>query len=272
MHYLVCIKQVPDTSEVKLDPVTNALDRRSAPSILNPYDAHAVEAAVRLRAGTDGKVTVVTMGPPMADAVVKKAVELGADGGVVITDRAFAGADTLATSYALTQAIRKISEEEPVDLIFAGKQAIDGDTAQVGPGIARRLGIPVLTQVDQIVSLDTDKRLVTVRRRSEDGYEIIQSALPCLITVEREINDLTYSSLPNMIKAARYSPLVWTTQDMEVDTSKLGFKGSPTVVSKIFAPPKQSVGELLEGTTDEIVGKVIDNLRGIHGLFAKEAE
>ncbi len=272
MHYLVCIKQVPDTSEVKLDPVTNALDRRSAPSILNPYDAHAVEAAVKLREKTDGKVTVITMGPPMADAVVKKAVELGADGGVVITDRAFAGADTLATSYALSQAIRKVGEEVPVDLIFAGKQAIDGDTAQVGPGIARRLGIPVLTQVDQIISIDTDKRVVSVRRRSDNGYEVVQSALPCLITVEREINELTYSSLPNMIKAARYNPLVWTTQDMEVDTNKLGFKGSPTVVSKIFAPPKQSVGELIEGTADVAVGKVIEKLTSVHGLFAKEAE
>lgn len=272
MHYLVCVKQVPDTSEVKLDPVTNALDRRSAPTILNPFDAHAVEEAVRLKTKTGGKVTVITMGPPMAEAVVKKAVELGVDGGVVVTDRAFAGADTLATSYALTQTIRKIDEDEPVDLIFAGKQAIDGDTAQVGPGIATRLGIPVLTQVDKILEFDKENRLITVRRRRDGGYEVIQSTLPCLITVEREINDLTYSALPNMIRAARYSPLVWTTENMDVDKGQLGFKGSPTVVSKIFAPPKQSVGELLEGSTEEIVTQVIDNLANVHGLFAKEVE
>jgi electron transfer flavoprotein beta subunit len=272
MHYLVCIKQVPDTTEVKLDPVTNALDRRSAPTILNPYDAHAVEEAVRMQEVTGGKVTVITMGPPMAEAVVRKAVELGAEGGVVVTDRAFAGADTLATSYALTQTIRKINEDDPVDLIFAGKQAIDGDTAQVGPGIAGRLNIPVLTQVDKIISLDEENRVITVRRRRDGGYEIIQSALPCLITVEREINDLTYSSLPNMIKAARYTPLIWTTENMEVDKNQLGFKGSPTVVSKTFAPPKQSVGEILEGSTAEVIAKVIDNLTNVHGLFAKEVE
>ncbi len=272
MHYLVCIKQVPDTSEVKLDPVTNALDRRSAPTILNPFDAHAVEEAVRLKNETGGKVTVITMGPPMAEAVVKKAIELGADSGVVITDRAFAGADTLATSYALTQTIRKIHEEDPVDLIFTGKQAIDGDTAQVGPGIARRLQIPVLTQVDKIIEFDKENRLITVRRRRDGGHEVIQSALPCLITVEREINDLTYSPLPNMIKAARYAPLVWTTENMDVDKEKLGFKGSPTVVSKIFAPPKQSVGEILEGSVDEVVTQVISRLTDDHGLFAKEAE
>lgn len=270
MHYLVCIKQVPDTSEVKLDPVTNTLDRRSAPSILNPYDAHAVEEAVRLKKVYGGKVTVLTMGPPMATSVVKKAIEMGADEGVVITDRAFAGADTLATSYALTQAIKKISENEPVDIIFAGKQAIDGDTAQVGPGIAKRMEIPVLTQVDKVDNFNPEEYIIKLRRRIEDGYEFVESRLPCLITVEKEINDLSYSPLTNMITAARYNPIIWTTENIDVDTNKLGFKGSPTVVSKIFAPPKQSGGEKIEGTTQEVVDKVIDNLVNIHDLFSKE--
>lgn len=269
MHYLVCIKQVPDTTEVKLDPITNTLDRSSAPSILNPYDAHAVEEAVRLKNIYGGKVTVLTMGPPMATSVIKKAIEMGADEGVLITDRAFAGADTLATSYALTQAIMRISETEKVDIIFAGKQAIDGDTAQVGPGIARRLGIPVLTQIDKIEDFNPEERLIQLRRRIEEGHEFVESRLPCLITVEKEINELSYSPLTNMITAARYQPIIWTTKDMEVDVEKLGFKGSATVVSKIFAPPKQSGGEKLEGNTQQVVDKAIDNLINIHGLFAK---
>lgn len=267
MHYLVCIKQVPDTSVVKLDPETNTLDRSSAPSILNPYDAHAVEEAVRLKGTYGGKVTVLSMGPPMATAVIKKSIEMGADEGILITDRAFAGADTLATSYALTQAIKKLTEDEPVDIIFAGKQAIDGDTAQVGPGIARRLEIPVLAQVDKIEDFNVDTKTVKVRRNIEQGHEFIESKLPCLITVEKEINELTYSSMPNMIIAARYNPTIWTSKDMDVDIRQLGLKGSPTVVGKIFAPPKQSGGEKITGTSEEVVDKVIDRLKE-HGLFA----
>ncbi|OEF99275.1 electron transfer flavoprotein subunit beta [Vulcanibacillus modesticaldus] len=270
MHIVVCVKQVPDTSVVKLDPVTNTLDRSSAPSIINPYDAHAVEEAVRLKKKYGGKVTIVSMGPPMATAVIKKSIELGADEGVLISDRAFAGSDTLATSYALTQAINKIAEKEPVDLIFAGKQAIDGDTAQVGPGIARRMNIPVLAQVDKVESYSQDNNVIRVRRKLEDGHEIVESKLPCLITVEKEINELTYSPLTNMIKAARYEPVIWTTNDIEVDRSQLGLKGSPTVVGKIFAPPKQSGGEKIEGTAQEVVDIVMDKLINVHGLFAKE--
>ncbi|TCS83691.1 electron transfer flavoprotein subunit beta/FixA family protein [Tepidibacillus fermentans] len=270
MHYVVFVKQVPDTSVVKLDPVTNTLDRSSAPSIINPYDAHAVEEAVRLKQKYGGKVTVISMGPPMAVSTIKKCIELGADEGYLISDRAFAGSDTLATSYALTQALKKVMEKEPVDLIFAGKQAIDGDTAQVGPGVARRLGIPVLTQVDQIESFSVNDRTIRVQRKIEDGHEIVESKLPCLLTVEKEINELTYSPLPNMIRAAKYQPIVWTTNDIEVDRNQLGLKGSPTVVGKIFAPPKQSGGERIEGTADEKVAKVIDKLLNVHGLFAKE--
>lgn len=268
MHYLVCIKQVPDTSVVKLDPETNTLDRSSAPSILNPYDAHAVEEAVRLKSKYGGKITVLTMGPPMATAVIKKSIEMGADDGILITDRAFAGADTLATSYALTQAIMKLMKEEPVDIIFAGKQAIDGDTAQVGPGIAKRMEIPVLAQVDKIEDFDLNANTIKVRRNIEQGYEIVEAKLPCLITVEKEINELTYSPLPNMITAARYNPTTWTSKDMDVDINQLGLKGSPTVVDKIFAPPKQSGGEKIQGSPQEVVDKVMDKLKE-HGLITE---
>lgn len=269
MHYVVCIKQVPDTSVVKLDPVTNTLDRSSAPSIINPYDAHAVEEAVRLKKKYGGKVTVVSMGPPMAVEVIKKSIQLGADDGVLISDRAFAGSDTLATSYALTAAIEKIAEKEPVDIIFAGKQAIDGDTAQVGPGIARRMNIPVLTQVQKVEDFSVEDGTITVERKIEDGYELVQSKLPCLLTVEKEINELSYAPLPNMIAAARYTATTWTTDNLNVDKSQLGLKGSPTVVGKIFAPPKQSAGEKIEGSATEVVNKVMDKLTNVHGLFTK---
>lgn len=268
MHYVVLVKQVPDTSVVKLDPVTNTLDRSSAPSIINPYDAHAVEEAVRLKKKYGGKVTIVSMGPPMAVDVIKKSVELGADEGVLISDRAFAGSDTLATSYAITQAINKIAEKEPVDIIFAGKQAIDGDTAQVGPGVARRLNIPVLAQVNKVENFSLEEKVIRVHRKIEDGYEVVESKLPCLITVEKEINDLSYAPLPNMIKAAKYKPDIWTTNEIDVDRNQLGLKGSPTVVGKIFAPPKQSAGEKIQGTPSEMVEKVMDKLLHVHGLFS----
>lgn len=270
MHYVVCVKQVPDTSVVKLNPKTNTLDRSSAPSIINPYDAHAVEEAVRLKKKHGGKVTIVSMGPPQAVDVIKKSVELGADEGVLISDRAFAGSDTLATSYALTQAIRKIAEKEPVDVIFAGKQAIDGDTAQVGPGIARRLNIPVLAQVNKVESFSAEDRVLRVHRKLEDGYEVVDSKLPCLITVEKEINELSYSPLPNMINAAKYQPIIWTTEDIDVDRAQLGLKGSPTVVGKIFAPPKHSGGEKIEGSADEAVKKVMEKLLTDHSMFKAE--
>lgn len=269
MHYVVCVKQVPDTSVVKLDPVTNTLDRSSAPSIINPYDAHAVEEAVRLKKKYGGKITIVSMGPPMAVEVIKKSIQLGADDGVLISDRAFAGSDTLATSYALTAAIEKIAEKEPVDIIFAGKQAIDGDTAQVGPGIARRMNIPALTQVQKVEDFSVEDRTITVERKIEDGYELVQSKLPCLITVEKEINELSYAPLPNMIAASRYTATIWTTDNLDVDKSYLGLKGSPTVVGKIFAPPKQSAGEKIEGSATEVVNKVMDKLTNVHGLFTK---
>jgi len=269
MHYVVLVKQVPDTSVVKLDPVTNTLDRSSAPSIINPYDAHAVEEAVRLKKQYGGKVTIVSMGPPMAVEVIKKSIQLGADDGYLISDRAFAGSDTLATSYALTAAIEKISETEPVDIIFAGKQAIDGDTAQVGPGIARRLDMPVLAQVNRVADFSAADRKIRVERKIEDGHEVVESKLPCLITVEKEINELSYAPLTNMIAAARFKTTIWTTEDLKVNRDQLGLKGSPTVVGKIFAPPKQSAGEKIEGTTEQVVNKVMDKLQNIHGLFTE---
>ncbi|WPC39787.1 electron transfer flavoprotein subunit beta/FixA family protein [Clostridium sp. JS66] len=262
MHALVCVKQVPDTTEIKMDPKTNTLDRSSAPTIINPYDAHAVEEAVKIKNMLGGKVSIISMGPPQAEEVIKKCIEMGADEGYLLSDRAFAGSDTLATSYILAMGIKKIMEKEHVDLIFCGKQAIDGDTAQVGPGIASRLGIPQLTYVEKIKCLNAKNSTVIVHRKIDNGYEVVESKLPCLITVENDINDLSYSPLPNMIRAARYRATVLGINDFKADMSQLGLKGSPTSVRRIFPPAQRPGGELLKGNIDEVVKQLTDRLKG----------
>lgn len=259
LHIVACIKQVPDTKVIKMNPKTNTMDRASAPAILNPYDAHAVEEAVRLKHRYGGSVSVLTMGPPPAVKAIRKCIEIGADEGYMISDRAFAGADTLATSYALTKALEKIQKIRPIDLIICGKMTIDGDTGQVGPGIARRLDIPPLTNVNQVVEINQEEKVAIVHRKLEDGYEVIQSTLPCLFSVEKEINEVPYSSLPNMIKAARYQPHIWAVSDLEeVDRTQLGLKGSPTIVSKVWAPPKPEGGQIVQGTTQEQIKKIVE--------------
>lgn len=260
MHIIVCVKQVPDTTEVKIDPVTNTLDRSSAPAIINPYDSHAVEEAVRIKEEHGGKVTVISMGPPNAVDVIKRCITLGADEGYLLSDRSFAGSDTLATSYILSQGIAYISRQEPVDLVICGKQAIDGDTAQVGPGIARRLDIPQLTYVNHIVGLDLASKEIKVHRKLDEAYEVVVAKLPCLLTVEKEINELRYSTLPNMLRAVRYQPKVLTAADLQADISMMGLKGSPTSVSKIFAPSQRSGGEILKGQDQQVVSQLVEKL------------
>jgi electron transfer flavoprotein beta subunit len=258
MHIVVCVKQVPDTKIIKINPKTNTLDRRSAPAILNPYDAHAVQEAVKIRNKTGGTISVLSMGPPQATAVIKKSVEIGADKGYLISDRAFAGADTLATSYALSKALEKISKEKPVDLVICGKHAIDGDTGQVGPGIARRLDIPPITNVIEVSEINREERYIHIKRKQINGYEVIQSQIPCLLTVEKEINDIEYAPLPNMINAARYEPVIWSVNDLEdVDKTQLGLKGSPTIVGKMFSPPKLDGGKRIEGDADSQVEQLM---------------
>ncbi|OXS53516.1 electron transfer flavoprotein subunit beta [Cohnella sp. CIP 111063] len=269
LHIVACIKQVPDTKIIKMNPKTNTMDRSSAPAILNPYDAHAVEEAVRLRNRYGGVVSVLTMGPPPAVKAIRKCIEIGADEGYMITDRAFAGADTLATSYALTKALEKIAQTRPIDLIICGKMTIDGDTGQVGPGIARRLDMPPLTSVNKVVEIDSEKRHAIVHRKLEDGYEVVRSTLPCLLSVEKEINEVPYSSLPNMLRAARYQPHIWSVADLpDIDKTQLGLKGSPTIVSSVWAPPKPQGGTMLEGTQSDQVSQLLDILMARQELFA----
>jgi electron transfer flavoprotein beta subunit len=269
LHIVACIKQVPDTKIIKMNPKTNTMDRSSAPAILNPYDAHAVEEAVRLKIRYGGTVSVLTMGPPPAVKAIKKCIEIGADEGYMISDRAFAGADTLATSYALTKALEKISKIKPIDLVICGKMTIDGDTGQVGPGIARRLDMPPLTSVNKVVEINKEEGYAIIHRKLEDGYEVIQSTLPCLFSVEKEINEVPYSPLPNLLKAARYQPHIWSVNDLEdVDRTLLGLKGSPTIVAKVWPPEKPKGGERIEGTPSEQVGRLLALLLEKKELFA----
>lgn len=250
MHNLVCLKQVPDSSEVRIDPATNTLMREGVPSIINPYDAHALEEAVRLKEKYGGKVTIISMGPPQAKEALKKAMSFGADRAILLSDRMFAGSDSLATAYILTVAIQKVNETDPVDIIFCGKEAIDGDTAQTGPGIAQRLGFPQLTYVINI--RDIDQGWITVERKMEGGREVTQAKLPALLTAEKELNELRYVSLTNMMKAGVYQPEVWDAKTLSFDAAQMGLKGSPTSVSRIFAPPAKTGGEILDATRDPV--------------------
>ncbi|MDA8440951.1 MAG: electron transfer flavoprotein subunit beta/FixA family protein [Peptococcaceae bacterium] len=248
MHFVVCLKQVPDTSEVRIDPKTNTLMREGVPSIINPYDIHALEEALALRDRVGGKVTVLSMGPPQAIDSLRKAISLGADQAILLSDRAFAGSDTLSTSYILAQALTKIKDEEGIDLVLCGKQAIDGDTAQVGPGIARRLNFPQLTYVIKVDFIKDGA--IQVHRKLEDGREIVKAQLPALLTVEKELNEVRYASLPNMVRAAKYEPSVWGADKFNLDKAEMGLKGSPTSVSRIFAPPGRTGGEQIMAMDD----------------------
>jgi electron transfer flavoprotein beta subunit len=253
MHIVVCIKQVPDSAQIRVHPVTNTIMRQGVPAIVNPYDLVALEEALRLKDRYGARITVLTMGPPQAEAALRKALSFGADEAILLTDRAFAGADTLATSYALAATLRKIQEDMPVDLVFTGKQTIDGDTAQVGPGIAKRLGLQLLTYVSQIESLDLEQREIVVQRRAEGGVQRLKTALPCLVTVLEGINELRFATMSDMFRAARAPLKTWNKDAAGIsDEAKIGIKGSPTVVSKVFAPtPKSQKAERIDTQSGE---------------------
>ncbi|GBG02232.1 electron transfer flavoprotein subunit beta [Azospira sp. I13] len=248
MHSVVCIKQVPDSAQIRVHPVTNTIMRQGVPAIINPYDLFALEEALRLKDKFGGTVTVVTMGPPMAEAALRKCLSYGADDAILVSDRAFAGSDTLATSYALATTIQKIMGNMPVDLIFTGKQTIDGDTAQVGPGIAKRLDYQLLTYVSKIVDLDLEKKEITVERRAEGGVQLLKTATPCLITMLEGTNEMRFGDLDDLFRAARYDLKVWNREAAGIDDAEMiGLKGSPTVVSKVFAPrPRSQRAEMVE--------------------------
>lgn len=256
MNIIVCIKQVPETTKVKINPETNTLIREGVKSIINPFDMYAIEEAIRLKERFGGKVTVISMGPPQAESALREAISMGADEAVLICDRAFAGSDTWATSFTLASAIKKIGD---YNLIICGKQASDGDTAQVGPGISVHLDIPQVTYVKKIEEI-TDKK-ARVERMTEEGYEVIEAPLPLLISVVKEINEPRIPSLRGMMKAKKAEIKSLGAKDIAVDSEQVGLKGSPTQVVKIFTPVPRKGGQILQGDTADVVNKLADLLK-----------
>lgn len=256
MHFIVLIKQVPNTTNVQIDPATGTLKREGVESIINPFDEYAIEEAVRLKERFGGKATVVTMGPPQAETALREALGRGIDNAVLVSDRAFAGADTWATSYTLGQAVKALA---PYDLIICGKQATDGDTAQVGPGVAEMLDIPHVAYVKKIEELKDG--YARVERMMEDGYDNIEMPLPALITVVKEINTPRLPSLRGMMAAKKAVITKWTSQDIKAEPKSIGLTGSPTQVMKIFTPPPRPGGEKLEGSPEQVAEKLVSKLK-----------
>ena len=248
MKIIVCIKQVPGTTQVRINPDTGTLIRDGVEAVINPFDEYAVEEGIRLREKAGGSVTVLTMGPPQAENALKSAIAMGADDGILVSDRAFAGSDTWATSYTLSAAIRTLGEW---DLIICGKQAIDGDTAQVGPGVAEMLGIPFVAWVRSIDEIG--EKSLRVQRMMEEGYDVIEIPLPGLITVVKEINEPRMASLKGKMKAKKAVIPLISAQGIEVDEGKLGLKGSPTQVLRSFVPERKTGGEKISGEPDQLV-------------------
>ena len=252
MLIVVCIKQVPDTTRVQIDPVTNTLIRDGIPFIVNPYDTHALEAALQLKDRFGFRVAAISMGPPNAEATLRKALSLGVDKAVLLSDRVFGGADTLATSNVLTRAIELLNMQEEVGLVLCGKQTIDGDTAQVGPGIATRLGYTQLTLVDRIEQVDSLRKRIRVRRKLEGRHEIVEAPFPAMITVVRELNQPRYPTVPMRLDSVDAEVAVWSNEMLKLDVASIGLKGSPTWVSKIFSPQREK-GEIVgDGLNDPL--------------------
>ena len=256
MNIIVCVKQVPDSTQVKVDPKTGTLIRAGVPSILNPYDHFALERALEIKAKTGAKVTLLSMGPNQATAVLRLGLALGADEGVLLSDRAFAGSDTWATSYALATAVKKIGA---YDLILCGQMAIDGDTAQTGPGIAYHLNIPQITFCE---SIDASGNQVVVKKLIDGGHQILEADLPVLVTMTMPHDYVAkYPSFMAAHKAQEKPIHIWTAADIGADPGKLGLNGSPTRVDRIFPPAARAKGEMFSGTSVELAAKFVEILK-----------
>ena len=258
MNIIVCIKQVPDTQDIRINPETNTLMREGVQSIVNPFDMYAIEEALRIKEKLGGKITAICMGPKQAEEALREAVSMGVDEMVLMCDRAFAGSDTWATSYTLAKGIQKLGK---FDLIICGKQAIDGDTAQVGPGIAATLDIPQVTYVKKTEEIK--EGMARFEKMTEEGFEVIETPLPCLITVVKEINIPRLPSLRGKIRSKQAPVTTLTAKDIDAVPERLGLKGSPTVVKKVFTPPKRTGGQILQGDTNEVVNKLVEALRDV---------
>lgn len=262
LKIIVCVKQVPDTNEIKIDPVKKTLIREGVPSILNNDDANALEEALKIKDKyPDTHITLLTMGPPQAKDMLLECMAMGADEAVLLSDRALGGSDTWATSNALSAGIRKIGE---FDIIFAGRQAIDGDTAQVGPQIAEKLGVPQVTYVTDF-KIDEDMKNITVKRALEDGYEIIKLQTPCVLTAIKELNQPRYMSVRGIFDAVKKEIKVWTAKDIEVPLDKVGLDASPTNVFRSFTPLTKGKGKIIQADTEkEAAQKLLIELKGKH--------
>lgn len=255
MNIIVCVKQVPATTEVKMNKETNTIIREGVESIVNPFDTYAIEEGLRIKDKLGGKVTVMSMGIPSVAEMLKGTIALGVDDAVLLSDRAFAGADTLATAYALSMGIKNTGS---FDLVICGKQATDGDTAQVGPSLAEKLGVPHTTYVRKIEEIH--EGYIRCERLTEDGYEVVEMPLPAVITVVKEINEPRLPSLKGMMRAKKAVVNVWTADDIKADKSFCGLKGSPTQVVKTFVPEHDIKSEIFEGTAEEQSKKLADRL------------
>jgi electron transfer flavoprotein beta subunit len=253
MKIVVCVKQVPDTNEVRIDPVKGTLIRDGVPSIINPDDKHALEAALRLKDEYGAHVTVLTMGPPQAEKALDEAKAMGVDEAVLITDRKFAGADTLATSNALAGAIRKLD----YDIVLAGRQAIDGDTAQVGSQVAEHLGLPQVTYVEGI---EVNGAVLNVRKALEDGYELLEVKTPCVLTAIDTLNKPRYMDMGSIFNPEKTPVQVWNADMIDVDHSVLGLKGSPTKVRKSMTKEPKGQGEVIEMPVKDAASYAVSKL------------
>ncbi|PID90826.1 MAG: electron transfer flavoprotein subunit beta [Bacteroidetes bacterium] len=254
MNIVVCIKQVPDTTEVRIDPEKGTIIRDGVPSIMNPDDKGGLEMALRLKDKYGAKVTAITMGPPQADAILREAFAMGVDECYHLSDRKFAGADTLATSNALAGALRVL----PCDLVVTGRQAIDGDTAQVGPQIAEHLDLPQVSYAEEIEFDGKDK--LTIRKATEEGYQMVEVHTPCVVTAIFPAKDARYMSMPGILEAYEKEVSVWSADNIEVEEEKLGMKGSPTKVFKSFSKGAKAAGEVHELTAEEAVDMIVEKL------------
>jgi len=259
---IIClIKQVPDTTDIKINPETNTLIREGVPSIINPFDMYAIEEGLRIKEKLGGEVIAISMGPPQAEEALREALSLGIDEVLLLSHPSFAGADTWATSYTLAQAIRKLS---PYDLILCGRQASDGDTGQVGPGVAEQLNIPQVAFVRRIEEIGPE--MAVAQRMTEEGYEVIQTPLPALLSVVKEINEPRLPSLRGKLRAKGAEIPIWGVDELGVKEEDVGLDGSPTKVLRIFTPPAREKGEIWEGDPDEAADRLFNKLRDSHLL------
>lgn len=256
MHIVVCIKQVPDTKNVRIDPDTHTLIRQGVECIINPFDLFAVEAALRIKDDNQARVTVITMGPPQAEEALRETLSRGVDEAVLLSDRAFAGSDTWATSTTLAAAIRKIGD---VDLILCGKQAVDGDTAQVGPEMATLLDIPYATFAKRIEIMDGGN--LKVSRQTDEGVEVWKLPMPALITVIKEVGEPRLPSLRHKMRAKKAQVPAWGVADLGLDPDRVGLCGSYTQVVRVFSPPRRSDRVMIEGTVEEQAEQLIRYLK-----------